>query len=60
MAKGDKAYIGDGAFVSFDGFCLRLTTEDGINETNVIVLEPEVWHNLERYVKELKEEVEDG
>lgn len=60
MAIGDKAYIGDGVYVSFGGYSLRLTTEDGYRETNVIVLEPEVWRSLELYVKGLKGEESSG
>lgn len=50
-----KAYIGDGVYVDFDGYALVLTTENGISTTNRIVLEPEVYAALERYVKGLKE-----
>jgi hypothetical protein len=56
MAKLEgKAYLGDGAYVAFDGFALWLTTEDGIRETNRICLEPEVYHALTEYVARLKE-----
>jgi len=37
-----KQYIGDGAFVEFEGENTILTTSNGIEETNRIVLEPEV------------------
>ena len=49
-----KTYLGDGAYVDFDGYALVLTTENGIRETNRIVLEPEVWHALKEYVERLK------
>jgi hypothetical protein len=50
-----KVYLGDGAYVDFDGFGLVLTTEDGIRVTNRIVLEPNVYETLRRYVEQLKE-----
>ena len=50
----DKAYLGDGAYVEFDGFALVLTAEDGIRVTNRVVLEPEVWAALERFVAGLR------
>jgi hypothetical protein len=37
-----KQYIGDGAFVDFEGENVVLTTSDGLKDTNRIVLEPEV------------------
>lgn len=53
-----KSYLGDGAYVDFDGFALVLTTENGISETNRIVLEPEVYTALVQYVEHLKSEPE--
>ena len=49
-----KVYLGDGAYVDFDGFALILTTENGIQETNRIVLEPDVYNALTQYVERLK------
>ena len=51
-----KAYIGDAVYIDFDGFGIVLTTEDGYQTTNRIVLEPEVLSAFERWVVELKEE----
>lgn len=45
-----KEYLGDGCYVSWDGQALTLTTENGIDVTNTIVLEPEVYAALNRYV----------
>lgn len=53
-----KAYLGDGCYADFDGFGLVLTTENGIRETNRIVLEPEVYTALTQYVEQLKPEQE--
>ena len=53
-----KQYIGDGVYVDFDGHALVLTTENGIAVTNRIVLEPEVYELLKRYVSRLRAEQE--
>lgn len=45
-----KVYLGDGAYAEFDGYALVLTTENGISVTNTIVLEPEVYGELVRFV----------
>lgn len=49
-----KSYLGDGAYVEFDGYALVLTTEDGLRTTNRIVLGPEVYAALLAYVSRLK------
>jgi len=51
MMTADKSYLGDGAYVEDDGYCLWLTTSNGITETNRICLEPEVLAALLRYVE---------
>ena len=49
----NKRYLGDGAYVDFDGFALWLTAEDGSRVTDRICLEPEVWQALLNYVQSL-------
>lgn len=49
-----KTYLGDGVYADFDGFGIVLTTEDGIRETNRIVLEPEVYTALTQYIEHLQ------
>ncbi len=49
-----KQYIGDGVYCDYDGYSFVLTTEDGISVTNTIVLEPNVYDALERYVIRLR------
>ncbi len=49
-----KRYLGDGAYVDFDGFGLVLTTENGISTTNRIVLEPGVYFALVAYVDDIR------
>lgn len=46
----ERDYVGDGVYVEFDGLGLVLTTENGIEVTNRIVLEPEVFGALLRFV----------
>ncbi len=48
-----KQYLGDGVYADFDGYHIQLTTENGVDTTNQIALEPEVMTALERYVKGL-------
>jgi len=50
-----KRYLGDGVYVDRNELGLVLTTENGIAVTNTIVLEPEVWTALHRYVETLKD-----
>ena len=55
-----KEYLGDGVYVTFDGFALTLTTENGLRATNTIVLEPEVYGALARFVERLRGGSGDG
>ena len=50
----DKAYIGDGVYVEFDGYGLLLTTENGIETTNSIYLEPDVYSSLVLFVADIR------
>lgn len=49
-----KNYLGDAVYADFDGWRVILTTENGISTSNTIVLEPEVFDALNRYVEMLK------
>ena len=55
-----KAYIGDGAYVYWDGFGFELTTSDGIRVTNRIYLEPQVYEELVRFVERLRTQLRRG
>lgn len=52
------AYLGDGVYADFDGFGIVLTTEDGIEVTNRIVLEPETLANFTRWLARLPQRLE--
>lgn len=47
--SADKGYLGDGLYADFDGFAIVLTSEDGVRVLNRVVIEPEVWLELERW-----------
>jgi hypothetical protein len=51
----EKRYIGDGVFVTYNSPGIRLATENGLCETNIIVLEPEVLYELERFIEQVRE-----
>jgi hypothetical protein len=46
-----KIHLGDGAYAEFDGYSIRLFTSDGINETNNVILEPEVMLALQDFAQ---------
>ena len=48
-----KTYLGDGVYGSFDGFNVWLTTENGIQTTNEICLEPEILIRTRAYLSEM-------
>ncbi len=63
MTFHDRSYLGDAVYVVRQGYGdLVLTTEDGIRETNRIVLDPSVYNSLMIYadktLKERKDELE--
>ncbi len=50
-----KEYLGDGAYVTFDGYHVVLTAENGVHATDTVALEPEVLDRFLEYVKKLRE-----
>jgi hypothetical protein len=50
-----KYYIGDGVYVDYDGYHIVLTTENGIETTKTIALEPELLDALKRFDARVKE-----
>lgn len=57
---GEKTYIGDGVYATFDGFSIVLETSDGIRTTNSIAIEPEVWSNLLDFIRSTREQYSGG
>jgi hypothetical protein len=49
-----KQYLGDAVYVEVEHGMLKLTTEDGIQATNTIYLEPEVFAALVQYYDEAR------
>ncbi len=49
----EKTYLGDGVYAAFDGYGINLTTENGIQTTNEIHLEPQVLDNLNQFRESL-------
>ncbi len=45
-------YIGDGVYVSFDGYCIWLAVSHHTNK--VVALEPEVFERLVKYAERIK------
>lgn len=56
MGLPKKDYIGDGVYVEMEDGMIKVTTEDGIEETNTIYFEPEVYHALIRYADRVAKE----
>lgn len=53
-------YLGDGAYVQFDGFGFWLTTSDGIRTTNAVYLEPGPLAVFEKFVAETRAKLADS
>ena len=53
----DKIYLGDAVYAEFDGHDITLTTEDGINTTNTIILEPTVVDAFVEYLETLRKDL---
>ncbi len=49
-----KAYIGDGIYAEDDGFSIVLTTDNGQEVTNRIVIEPSEIESLEHYINRFR------
>lgn len=49
-------YIGDGVYVDFDGYQLKLYTDRGPDGIHEVYLEPSVYENLVAFVDNLKNE----
>lgn len=52
--KDKKSYLGDGAYVNFDGYHVVLTAENGICATNTVYLDPWVLASFLEYIERLR------
>lgn len=50
---GAESYLGDGLYVSHDGFQVRLRAGNGADDDNVVYLEPSVLAAFEAWLKRL-------
>jgi hypothetical protein len=50
-APSNKDYLGDSVYADFDGWYITLTTENGVEASNTIALEPQVFNALLRYAE---------
>ena len=50
-----KRYLGDGVYAEYDGYAIVLTTENGYEVTNTIVLELSVLEGLNQYMQMLND-----
>lgn len=51
----NKEYLGDGVYIEPWSQGLKLTTDNGIEVTNEIFLEPEIVGNLVKYLEKMVE-----
>lgn len=49
-----KTYLGDGAYIEFNGYEYVITTSDGIHNTNVVVLDTNGMQILFHFVELVK------
>lgn len=45
-----KCYLGDGAYVGYDGYHVVIYTSDGVSVTNEVALEPKVLENFKEWI----------
>ncbi len=53
--KVQKEYLGDGLYVDFDGYQVRLSANNGIEDTNVVYLDSDLLKAFLNYIERLKE-----
>ena len=49
IERKTRCYLGDGCYVCHDGYHVVLSTENGIDITNKVFMEPEVYESLKRW-----------
>lgn len=53
-ATAPTEFLGDGLFVSYDGYQYRLYASNGISVTNEVFLEPSVLQNFLHYISRIR------
>lgn len=53
MPKQQPTYLGDGAFVEWNGYAFVIFTDNGLSRTNEVYLEPNHMRELIRYAQEI-------
>jgi|WetSurSiteA1Bulk_404760.scaffolds.fasta_scaffold755353_2 hypothetical protein len=51
MNAGEKVYLGDSVYALFDGYHIVLTTNNGLEDTNTIYLDPSVQVDLVKFIE---------
>jgi hypothetical protein len=51
---GEKTYLGDGLYASFDGFQVALTAENGVEVLEEVFLDSSVIAAFLRFIESLK------
>jgi hypothetical protein len=55
----DDSYLGDGLYVSFDGWQIELYASNGIEKTNSVLLDSDTLAAFLKYVERLQQSVGD-
>jgi len=55
--KETRDYIGDGVYVTYDGYGIELKANDHLRPTDKVYLEPEVFKALIRFAKRMGWEI---
>ena len=58
LKSGTKRYIGDSVYAEFDGWGIKLTTENGLpsDPSNTIYLHDTIWEPINLFIKQCKGE----
>ena len=51
----NNRYLGDGVYISWDGYQIKLYTSDGVKVIDVIYLDPHIQVALTKYIEDISE-----
>lgn len=60
MTEHDKTYLGDGVYVTIEVGMIKLTTSNGIRDTNTIYMEPKVLALFREWCDRLLKQAEEA